>query len=96
MASHHRERRVMLQTEQKLLARQKPFAWLLILIGGALFLRNYLGIIGKPNITIETICMIVVLMGGFWLWHLRSEKELISRRSVEQANEDRDRPPGAQ
>jgi hypothetical protein len=65
MARHHLERRAANENEQKRLDQQKPFAWLLLATGGALFLGNYLGIIGNPNLIVETICMIVVLMGGF-------------------------------
>ena len=92
MARHHRERRAAVEIERKRLDRQQPFAWLLVVIGGALFIANYLGMAGTPNLTFETICMIVVLAGGFWLWHLRSEKARNSRSSMEQAKEERDPP----
>ena len=92
MARNHRERRAAHDAEGKRLDRQKPFAGLVMVIGGVSFIGNYIGIAGPPNLTFETICMIAVIVGGLWFWHLRSEKERNSRRSMEQAKAERDRP----
>ena len=82
-ANYYEERGGKLHREWVSLSEKKPYAWILIVAGGGLFVSNMLGTEGPPNNTLGAITIGAFGVGCVWLWNIRKEMDAIIRRSVE-------------
>jgi hypothetical protein len=85
----YEQRRNELDSEWRRLNAQKPYAWLLFLAGGALFISNFFGVNEPTDSVLGGITLAAVAAGAFWLWNLRKEIDRVIRLSVEN---DKQRP----
>ena len=91
MESHDFERRRdELHAEWARLSGQKPFAWMLLVVGSALFVSNYLGVNEPTNNTLGALTLMAVIAGGVWLWMLRQKLNRNARRTRDN-NQELDR-----
>jgi len=86
-ANYFELKRDQLHAEWVKLDRQKPFAWILLVVSGVLFVSNYLGVNELTNQVLGGLTLMGVVAGGIWLWNIRKESDRISCLSMENNKE---------
>jgi hypothetical protein len=72
-----------LNVELSRLSGKKWMPWTMIIAGAAFLVNSYLGNDEAPNQILGTVCLITIIVGGFWAWHIHKEMNRIIRRLAE-------------